>query len=300
MGTKPREGVSALDSPDDGGIAPILQRLATRSGEEAWAEFLRVYSPLILRVARPFGHNADQFGEVFLFVCEGLARDSFRRLRRFRPEGPARFSTWLYAVARNLCLDWHRREWGRQRLFESVARLSSLDHEVFRRVLEEGLPLDEALLPIRQRFPTASREQLEESCRRIDDALSPRQRWLLGSRRPRLEPLDGVGTGEEPRQRREAPDGGSDPEALAARSEERTALARAFARLPKPDRLLVRLRFGQGLTLEQVARLTGSGSAQAVDRRIREILKHLRTEMTTGPGKGPLPGRVKVQGPNSE
>jgi RNA polymerase sigma factor (sigma-70 family) len=289
METTSREDAPSPDSPDDGGIAPILQGLATRAGEEAWAEFLRMYSPLILRVARLFGRNADQVGEVFLFVCEGLARGGFRRLRRFNPEGPARFSTWLYAVARNLCLDWHRREWGRQRVFESVARLSSLDHEVFRRVFKKGLPLDQALLPIRERFPAASREELEESCRRIDDALSPRQRWLLSSRRPRLEPLDCVGTGEEPRLRREVPDPGSDPEALAVRGEELAALARAFARLPKPDRLLVRLRFGQGLTLEQVARLTGVGSAQAVDRRIREILKHLRKEMAAGPGNGSRP-----------
>jgi RNA polymerase sigma factor (sigma-70 family) len=170
-----------------------------------------------------------------------------------------------------------------------VARLSSLAREVFRQVFEEGLPLDEALLPIRQRFPTASREELEQSVRRIDDALSPRQRWLLSSRRPRVEPKGGVGSDEEARARREVPDPRADPEALAARGEERAALARAFARLPKADRLLVRLRFGQGLTLEQVARVTGSGSAQAVDRRIREILKHLRKEMATGPGNGSRP-----------
>ena len=289
MKTASREGTPSPDSPGDGRIAPILQGLATRDCEVAWAEFLRVYSPLLQGVARPFGRNADQVGDVFLFVCEGLARDGFRRLRRFEPEGPARFSTWLYAVARNLCLDWHRREWGRQRVFDSVARLSSLDREVFRRVFEDGLSLDEALLPIRRRFPAAGLKELAESCRRIHDALSPRQRWLLTSRRPRVEPLGGFESLDEARSRREVPDRGLDPEALAAQGEERASLARAFARLPGPDRLLIRLRFGQGLTLEQVGRVTGSGSAQTVDRRILEILKHLRKEMTTGPGKGPSP-----------
>lgn len=289
MKTTSREDASSVDSTDDERIAPILQGLATRAGEEAWAEFLRVYSPLILRVARPFGRNADEVGDVFLFVCEGLARDSFRRLRRFKLEGPARFSTWLHAVARNLCLDWHRREWGRQRIFESVARLSSLDREVFRQVFEKGLPLDEALLPVRRRFPAAKGEQLAESWRRIHDALSPRQRWLLCARRPRVEALGGGGNDEEGTLRREVPAPGGNPEVLAVRGEERAALARAFARLPSPDRLLVRLRFGQGLTLGQVARLTGSDNAQSVDRRIREVLKHLRKEMTTGPGKDSPP-----------
>jgi RNA polymerase sigma factor (sigma-70 family) len=284
METASRDDAPSPDSTDDARIVPILQALDTRSSEEAWAEFLRLYAPLLSRVARLFGRNADQVGEVFLFVCEGLARDDFRRLRRFKPDGPARFSTWLYAVARHLCLDWHRREWGRQRVFESVAHLSGLDREVFRQVFEAGLPLDEALPPIRRRFPTASREELEESVRRVDDVLSPRQRCLLSSRRTRVESLGGVGDGEDARPRREVPDPSPDPEALAARGEERATLARAFARLAKSDRLLIRLRFGQGLTLEQVARVTGSGSAQAVDRRIREILKHLRKEMTAGGG----------------
>jgi len=115
METAPRDDAPSPDSPVDARIAPILQALATRSGEEAWAEFLRLYSPLISSVARLFGRNPDQVGEVFLFVCEGLARDGFRRLRRFKPDGPARFSTWLYAVARNACRDRARRRAARPR-----------------------------------------------------------------------------------------------------------------------------------------------------------------------------------------
>jgi RNA polymerase sigma factor (sigma-70 family) len=170
-----------------------------------------------------------------------------------------------------------------------VARLSRLDREVFRQVFEKGLPLDEALVPVRQRFPTVTGEDLSESWRRIHDALSPRQRWLLRSRRPRTEPLGGVGCEDDARPRREIPDPGSDPEALAVKAEERAALAHALARLPAPERLLVRLRFGQGLTLEQVARLIGAGSPQAVDRRIREVVKHLRRDMTAAPGKDKPP-----------
>lgn len=284
-----REVGRDFESADEGHIAALLQDLVSGSAEEAWAEFLRIYSPLILRAARVVARDADQVGDVFLFVCEGLARDGFRRLRRFKADGPARFSTWLCAVARNLCLDWHRREWGRQRIFESVARLSSLDREVFRQVFERGLPLDEALPPIRQRFPGTSGEQLADSLQRIHDTLSPRQRWLLCVRRPRLEALRSAGSDGEGRLGREFLDPSEDPETLAVRSEERAALVRALARLPAADRLLVRLRFGQDLTLEQVAHVTGAGSAQAVDRRIREIVKHLRTEMRTGRGKGRPP-----------
>jgi DNA-directed RNA polymerase specialized sigma24 family protein len=43
--------------------------------------------------------------------------------------------------------------------------------------------------------------------------------------------------------------------------------------------LLLRLRFDQDLTLEQIARLTGMESAQSVDRRIRRVLEELRQRM---------------------
>ena len=41
------------------------------------------------------------------------------------------------------------------------------------------------------------------------------------------------------------------------------------------------LRYEEGLTLEQVARLAGLGNAQQADRRIKEILARLREEMSS-------------------
>lgn len=223
--TKAGEHAPSAGQTDEPRIVPILNALSSGAGEDAWAEFLRLYSPLVLKVSRLFARDSDHASDCFLFVCEGLARDRYRRLRRFRPEGPARFSTWLHAVTRNLCLDWWRREFGRHRVFGSVAR------------------------------------------------------------RPRIELLEDVRNDPEDPRPREVSDPGPDPETLAVESEQRASLALAVARLPAGDRLLIRLRFEQGLTLEQVARLTASGNAQAVDRRIRQILKQLGKEMAGGTGK---------------
>jgi DNA-directed RNA polymerase specialized sigma subunit len=51
------------------------------------------------------------------------------------------------------------------------------------------------------------------------------------------------------------------------------------ADLSDQDRLLIRLRFEEGLTLEQAARLLGLGNAQRADRQIKEILLKLREVM---------------------
>jgi RNA polymerase sigma factor (sigma-70 family) len=50
----------------------------------------------------------------------------------------------------------------------------------------------------------------------------------------------------------------------------------AIDSLTDSDRLLVRLRYQEGLTLQQVARLVGLKDAQTADRRLRDIIDHLR------------------------
>lgn len=74
-------------------------------------------------------------------------------------------------------------------------------------------------------------------------------------------------------------DPGPGPEALAARREQRRLLLQALSRLSSPERLLVRLRFEQGLSLDQVSRVTGLENAQQADRRLREVLRRLREEL---------------------
>lgn len=76
----------------------ILQQLRLREPEEAWTEFLQEYSTLIFSVLRHLEPDIDRASDCFQFVCEQLSNDSFRRLRRFKPEGPAKFSTWLSEV----------------------------------------------------------------------------------------------------------------------------------------------------------------------------------------------------------
>ena len=261
---------------DDRQAAALLCRFQFSRAQEAWAEFLQSYAPLIFQVVRLSAQDADAAADCFLFVCEQLSRKRFRRLRRFQPSGPASFATWLRTVVRRLYLDWHRKEFGRERIFQSLRSLSVLEQEIFRRMFEQGMRVDETFHQLHARFPKLTREQVGASVERIQRLLTPRQLFLLGVRRPKLEPLEAT---EEGWPQQQLADPGPDPESLAALEEQRTALARALSRLPAPDRWLIRLRFEGELTLEEVARLTKSGDAQTADRRIRKILARLREEM---------------------
>lgn len=254
----------------------LLQALDSSQPQSAWEEFLQSYGDVLLRVTHLFESDPDRVSDCFVFVCEHLAAGRFRRLRKFKPGGAASFTTWLAAVTRNLCIDWHRKECGRHRVFRSVARLSDFDQQVFRLVFQQLCPMDNALAALRVGAAATRQEDLEESVARIRNCLSARQLWLLtvGNSRPHE-----MGIEDAQRECEGAADPRPDPETGLANIERERALVRAVAALPKSDRLLLRLRFEQGLDLERVARLANCGSAATAHRRIRSILERLRTQL---------------------
>ncbi|MCL5287225.1 MAG: sigma-70 family RNA polymerase sigma factor [Acidobacteria bacterium] len=263
-------------------IRELLLRFSCLDAREAWADFLREYSSLILQVIRHFETEPDRVSDCYLFACEQLCRDEFQRLRRFRVDGPARFSTWLRAVVRNLCFDWHRHETGREWVFDSVSALAQVDQDVFRLVFEQGASEEDAFLKLSAHFPGWTRLQLSESVERISSVLTTRQRWLLRVRHNRFVeervPVE-ASAEEEDHRVEQLPDGVPNPESRAIQEEQRHRLQRAVGHLSPGDQLLLQMRYEQDLTLEQVARVLGLENAQAADRKIREVLQRLREDV---------------------
>jgi RNA polymerase sigma factor (sigma-70 family) len=260
-------------------MAQVLRRLASQEPQEAWSQFLTNYSPLIQQVIHAFEREPDLAGDCFLFACEKLCQDRFRRLRRFKPGGSARFSTWLRVVVRNLCLDWHRKEFGRQQILQTIARLAPLDQEVFRSVYHQNLSKEECYFRLRGHHPGLTLSLIEDSLNRIQQTLTPRQIWLVRTRRPKVGTLESGTEDDQEASGIQIADPNPDPEALSAAKEQLVALHQALGRLQVAERLLIRFRFEQGLTLQEIARLTDLKDAQTADRRIRDILEKLRKQL---------------------
>jgi hypothetical protein len=96
---------------------PALTRLLDArdpGGEDvAWREFVHTYSTLLLQVARSTAATRDATMDSYTFVLEQLREEHCRRLRAYTARNGARFSTWLLVVAKRLCVDFHRRRYGR-------------------------------------------------------------------------------------------------------------------------------------------------------------------------------------------
>jgi RNA polymerase sigma factor (sigma-70 family) len=251
----------------------MLSALSSAERQLVWCAFLDRYSGLIYHVVRSFDQDPDRSGNCFLFVCEQLSAKDFRRLRKFDLVGRASFSTWLCAVARNLCLDWHRKEHGRYRVLGSVARRSAADQLLFELVFRRGFSVEEAREELSRRSFDLSFAAVEERISDLRRCMSSRQLWLLSSGKTVPDSID---SGEEGTYVAEPADPAPDPEALVALRETHEQVSAALGSLTDSDRLLVRLRYQEGLTLQQVARLVGLKDAQTADRRLRDIIDHLR------------------------
>lgn len=268
----------------------LLRSLSGPDSAAAWEEFLVQYSPILQQVIILSVGDPDSQADYFVFVCEQLADNRFRRLRKFDPSGSASFATWLRAVVRNLCVDWRRKNSGRFQPFGWTAGLDSLDQQVFRCIYEQGYTHEQAFASLVPVIPGLTRAALEESSQRVGKKISPRERWLLSSRHVRWESLDAaddVGT-----RVLDIPDVAPDPERAAMDHEYQRALASAIGELPVSEQLLLRMRFEQDLTLIEIARVTGLKDAQTADRRIRAALDQVRGRLAGFSTR--LPGKVKT------
>jgi RNA polymerase sigma factor (sigma-70 family) len=259
----------------DATVTDLLERLSSGRVDTAWNEFLAQYSPLIKHVIRRHDTDEDRATECFAHVCGALSDDGFRRLRSFRPDGPARFRTWLMAVVANLCVDWHRKAQGRVRPPLCVARLPQLDQQVYHCIYVRRMSRTHCLEALASRFPGLTEAAVAEINARLFALLTPQQRWQLSLRPSAQMPVvSGAGPeDDDPPRQLATPDPG--PDDLAEELQEQRLLQDALSRLPAEQRLLLRLRYEQGLTLAEVARLTGQPDLFRANRQIQAALDTL-------------------------
>ena len=72
----------------------------------------------------------------YTFILEQLRDDRFRRLRAFAGEGSGKFTTWLVVVARRLCVDHHRRQYGRTQTSHEPASAQGAELAARRRLVD--------------------------------------------------------------------------------------------------------------------------------------------------------------------
>lgn len=234
--------------------------------EAAWKEFLRRYSNLFLKIIWQFETEQDAVMNTYLYVCSRLAANNLAILRRFRQDHgvtPPKFSTWLYAVVRNLCVDAYRAAQGRRRYPSAIARLSAFDRHLFALYYWDDYTAEEIehLMASSQQH---TNESVVQGLARIEASLTrPAQRSLLRSPKPTKLPYeDGIAL------MRTMPEASGIPD--------ETQIEQWLAILTNEERLVVRLRFWENMTGSEIADALDIVPPYRVYGMLKKALRQLR------------------------
>lgn len=267
----------------DDAVGDLLARLASPDPSAAWTEFLQQHSSVILQIIRRHERDPQRSSECFVHVCEALSDDGFRRLRSFRPDGQASFRTWLMAVTSNLCVDWWRRRRGRYRPIRAVARLPEREQLVYRCLYVRGMSRIECLHTLLPQFPDLTEREIAGINARLFALLTPQQRWQRGTVMATTGPQDDEFAQAFEDAALQLAEPGPGPDELVQSAQECGRLDTALAALPPHQRLLLRLRYEQDLTLAEVARLAGLHDPFRANRQIQAALAALAALMNRSP-----------------
>lgn len=156
----------------------LLNATDQAAREAAWRSFVNTYSRLLMHTARAVARDHDRAMDGYAHILEQLHSDDFRRLRGYSADGRSKFTTWLVVVARRLCLDHHRQQYGRAR--QDATGIDGQEARAARRRLVDLLA--EAVDPVDLSAPDTADPQAELQARQLAEALADVLR--------RLEPAD--------------------------------------------------------------------------------------------------------------
>ncbi len=205
--------------------------------------------------------DADEFTS---HVRLKLVDDDYAVLRKFQARSS--LNTYLTVVVQRLFLDYRISQWGKWRPSAEARIAGPLAIRLEQMIVRDGLSFEEACsaLEINYRV-TVGRPALETLYHR----LPTRQRR-------RLVDVDAAASVHSPAADAEC--AALEAERRAAAPAIRAALSRALARLAAQDRLIVKLRFENSLSVAEISRSLGLDQ-KSLYRRLERLLRALRDQL---------------------
>jgi RNA polymerase sigma factor (sigma-70 family) len=243
------------DAPRDHVAELNLTRAVLAGDESAWHAFVTRHSGILIAILRRYIFDQDDVRSVYVDVLAELRRG---KLAEFA--GRSSLSTWLACIARGAAVDHLRHNLGRREEPAGLADLDQRQREVFRLYYIEGRAYEDVRLRLHQAGQLADGISLAEILADIESRLNDRTlrrlAWDLhatsvGAASGRLlEYLDDAAVAEAEATTAHAPDA-----ALIAREARRRieGILALVDELPEEERTVLRLRFDQGWTAEQIA-----------------------------------------------
>jgi RNA polymerase sigma factor (sigma-70 family) len=224
---------------------------------------------LIRQVARRHRLRAEEAEEFSSYVWLKMVEGDHRIFSGFR--GRSSLRTFLTTVVHRLFLDFRTQAWGKWRPCAEAHRLGKDAVELDRLVSRDSHSLESALEVLQRRRGIASRDELLAFAGRI-----PARRHPLQEGEEALHVLPSAASADERILERER---------RAQLRKATGSLARALRELPARDRLILRMRYQDGLTVRKIASVLEIEDRRLY-RRLKQCLGRLRTTLE---GEGVVP-----------
>ena len=259
--------------------------LYKRNPEDAWVTFLRDYHALLMAVIDKMTYDPDERMELYTYATEKLKQEHCKRLTGyFSKPRKYNFETWIAVVVRNCCLDWLRKEKGRQRLAKCIDSLTSIEQTIFRYIYWNGYSYETVYELIKSRH--GFRQSFAEMRRLVDHIAETLQkstgrRTVEGRNRSLIPlPLDSTEIDKivytNPHHTLQED---NSPEEQVIHNDSAQFLKQAIDSLPSEQKLIIQLYFYRGLTLQEITRILKQKNLWRVHRKLRKAIKALHKKL---------------------
>jgi RNA polymerase sigma factor (sigma-70 family) len=260
-----------------------LLALFEENSIQAWHIFCEKHSDFIYSVLRRMGFDYDGAMERFVYVCEKLCEEDFRRLKSVKYTGDeGDLTPWLRQVIKNLCVNWAWSENGRKRLLGFVTEMSEREQRVFQLNFWQGKTPFEIyeLLRLEHDRP-ADIGDVFDALEKINKHLSQKKIWrLISGLSKTRKKLSLDKTNDKTGLKLEPVDLNNDnPEESLQKKESLETVKKAFESLPVREKLVIQFRYDDALTFTEIAEMLGWEKREATNLhksaiyKLRKLLK---------------------------
>ena len=244
-------------------VAPLNADAPTQECESLLLDHLDFIDRTVAAIARRNALSDWEADDLGGQVKLRLINDDYAILRKFR--GKSRLTTYLTTVIHNLFRDYRIQQWGKWRPSAAARRHGDLGVQLEALLYRDRFGFDEAVELLRTRYA------VEQSLAELLDVaadIRPRTTRRFESDTV-LSRLEGAERGDQRV---------IDSERAGLQERMKEALSSALAALEPEDRLILRLRFADGLTIRAIAS-TLDLDQRRIYARVQRVLECVREDI---------------------
>lgn len=241
-----------------------------KNDENAWQSFLTEYNNLILKILQHLTRDYDNKMDSYTYVLCQLKAQNFRKICAFLDkdrEYP--FEQWLAVIVRNCFFDWVRETKGRRRFPKKIREMSETYQVIYRFLYWEEFPLDIIyeivkakdgnLMTFEQFLEKVEKVQLKGGSEKVNKKVRIVRRdhandWMIDQEASKKQ---------------------ISPEDSLLKAEVQKIFLEALEKLTVQEKLVLKLHFKYGRTLEDIRSALKLSSIWKVHRLLKKAINKL-------------------------